>query len=227
MTHYSIIKDKDKLLEFIEWLPELQINEKFYVACFARKKYCADIKYIKTDKAQVKRFLSNKKDLYNKILQLETPLGSYIIKDIVIPQEALSMYISINPRDMEAGTRQSLIKFANLLALKYNGYNPVAEVISEVHKACSRKIWFDFDFDDADLDFTIGEINKILTPDNYKVLKTRGGFHVIVNLKTIDKKISDVWYHGISNLPGCDISGDSLLPIPGCVQGDFIPYFIK
>lgn len=225
--NYKIIKDRKLLEDFITWLPELEINEIYYLALFCRKKYAPEMPYIKTDNKQCVRFLSNKKDLYNKILQLETPLGSYVIKDIVIPQEALAMYISINPRDLEAGTRQSLIKFANLMGLKYNGYNPVAEAISEVHKACSRKIWFDFDFDDADLDFTIGEINKILTPDNYKVLKTRGGFHVIVNLKTSDKKISNVWYHGISNLPGCDISGDSLLPIPGCVQGDFVPYFIK
>lgn len=225
--NYKIIKNEKLLRDFIAWLPDLEINEKFYVCLFARKKYCEDIKYIKTDKAQCKRFLSNKKDLYNKILQLETPLGSYVIKDIVIPQQALSVYLSINPRDMEAGTRNGLIKFANLLALKYNGYNPVAEVMSEVHKACSRKLWFDFDFDGADLDFTINEINKILTPDNYRILKTRGGFHVIVNLKSLDKKISHTWYHGISSLSGCDILGDSLLPIPGCVQGDFIPYFIK
>lgn len=223
--NYKIILDEQMLREFIEWLPELAIGEKFYVALFARKKYCRDVKYIKTDKAQVKRFLANKKDLFNKIWQLEAPISSYVLGDIVIPQESLALYISVNPRSLEQGTRQSLIKFANLLALKYNGYNPVAEATSEVHKACSRKVWFDFDFDKADLDTTLSEVNQILSPANYRVLHTHSGFHLIVHLPSLDKKISKTWYHGISNLPGCDIKGDNLLPVPGCTQGGFIPYF--
>ncbi len=119
--NYEIIKDEQMLREFIEWLPELRLGEKFYVALFARKKYCREVKYIKTDKAQVKRFLANKNDLFNKIRQLEVPLDAYVLGDITIPQESLALYISVNPRDLERGTRQSLIKFANLLALKYNG----------------------------------------------------------------------------------------------------------
>lgn len=224
--NYEIIKDADKLREFIEWLPELKINEKFYVALFARKKYCADVKYIKTDKAQVKRFLATKENLFNKIWQLEAPLGSYVLGDIVIPQEALALYISVNPRDLERATRQGLIKFANLLALKYNGYNPVAEATSEVHKACSRKVWFDFDFDNADLDTTLKSVNEILSPENYRVMITKNGFHLIVHLPSLDKKISQSWYHGISNLEGCDVKGDNLLNVAGCTQGDFVPYFL-
>lgn len=224
--HYEIIKDERMLREFIDWLPELRMNEKFYVALFARKKYCRDVKYIKTDKAQVKRFLATKSNLFHKIRQLEAPLGSYVLGDITIPQESLALYISVNPRDLERGTRQSLIKFANLLALKYNGYNPVAEATSEVHKACSRKIWFDFDFDNAVLDTTISAVNEILEPTNYKVMMTRNGFHLIVHLPSLDKKISKTWYHGISNLPGCDVKGDNLLPVAGCTQGGFVPYFI-
>lgn len=227
MNNYQIIKDKNKLIEFINWLPNLQINERFYVCLFSRKKYCSDVQYIKTDKTQCFRFLSNKEELYNKILQLESPINSYVIKGTKIPQEALALYISINPRDLEAGTRNGLIKFANLLANKYNGYNPVNEIMSEVHKSCSRKLWFDFDFDNVDINSTLKEVNKILSPANYKTLITRNGFHLLINLKSLDKKISNTWYHGISNLPGCDIFGDSLIPVVGCTQGNFTPYFYE
>lgn len=223
---YTIIKDKKLLLDFIDWLPELQVNEKFYVALFARKKYCRDVKYIKTDKAQVKRFLAKKDDLFNKIWKLEVPMDSYVLGDLTIPQEALALYISVNPRDLERGTRQSLIKFANLLALKYNGYNPVAECMAEVHKACSRKVWFDFDFDDVEPQDVITKVNEFLPPESYKVLKTRSGVHLLVHLPSLDKKVSKFWYNGISSIEGCDVKGDNLLPVPGCVQGDFIPYFI-
>lgn len=57
--NYSIIKDHALLDEFIKWLPELNQNEIFYVALFARKKYCADIKNIKTDKDGLKIELFN------------------------------------------------------------------------------------------------------------------------------------------------------------------------
>src|SRR5437762_2432845 len=140
--NYEIIKDEGLLFDFIKWLPELEINEKFYVALFARKKYCVTVPWIKTDKAQVKRFLATKEDLYDKIRQLQVAEGTYFCKGTAVPQESLALYISVNPRDLEMTCRHGLIKFANLLALKYNGYNPVAEIMSEAHKACSRKIWF-------------------------------------------------------------------------------------
>ena len=38
-NNYKIISDPDALKEFIEWLPELEDNEKFYLSLFARKKY--------------------------------------------------------------------------------------------------------------------------------------------------------------------------------------------
>lgn len=225
--NYEIIKDEKLFREFIDWLPDLEIHEKFYVALFARKKYCAEVKYIKTDKAQVKRFLATKKDLYDKVRQCETAVGSYFVKGIEIPQEALALYISANPRDLERGTRQGLIKFANLLAQKYNGYNPVAEAMSEVHKACSRKVWFDFDFDNADLEATLKAVNEILPTTAYRVLMTRSGFHLVVHIPSLDKKISQSWYHGISALDGCDVKGDNLLPVVGCTQGNFVPHFME
>jgi hypothetical protein len=226
MSHYKIINDENKLKEFIEWLPDTPSGYRFYLALFARKKYCREIKYIKTDKAQVARVLTTKKDLYNKIRHLEVPLDSYVIKDIVIPQESLALYISLNPRDLERATRQSLIKFAHLLASTYNGYNPVAEAMSEAHKACGKKIWFDFDFDNVDLDSTLVEIRNVLPDGTYKVMKTKNGFHVIVHLPSIDKKLSQHWYHGLSKLEGCDVVGDNLSAVPGCTQGGFTPYFV-
>jgi alkaline phosphatase len=227
MAHYQIINNHDTLKEFIEWLPELNQNEKYYVCLFARKKYCANVKYIKTDKSQCKRFLAHKKNLYDSIRQLEVPIGSYNIKGIEIPQEALALYISVNPRCMLRGTRQSLIKFANMLALEYNGYNPVAECLSEVHKSVSRKVWFDMDFDGMDFSQIEEQVYDSVNEDAVRVLKTRGGFHLLVELGRIDEEHRTRWYQKLSKIEGCDVKGDNLLPVVGCVQGNFTPYFIN
>jgi hypothetical protein len=40
--NYQIIADKDKLLEFIEWLPDLQGAESYYLSLLARNKYLLD-----------------------------------------------------------------------------------------------------------------------------------------------------------------------------------------
>lgn len=225
--NYEIIKNESLLRDFIDWLPELKNNECFYVALFARKKYCLEVKNIKTDKIQCRRFTTRKKDLYDKIRQLECPLDSYVIKDITIPQEALAVYISVNPRDLLLATKNGLIKFATLITQEYNGYNPQQEIMSEIHAACSRKIYFDLDFDHVDLNETVAKIKEFINEDCVKVLKTYGGFHVLIELGKIEKRFEKTWYKNISSIEGVDIKGDNLIPVPGCTQGGFIPHFIS
>jgi hypothetical protein len=225
--HYQIIKDEQLLADFLKWLPELREHEIFYVALFARKKYCVEIKHIHTDKAQCKRFTSYKGRLIEKIRQLESPLGSYSIKGVTIPQEALALYISVNPRDLREATKNGLIKLAQLITQDYNGYNPHQEIMSEIHKACSRKIWFDFDFDGVELASTLDGVSRIVNIDCVKVLKTHSGFHLLLNLKSIHEQFEKTWYREMSKLPGIDVRGDNLIPIAGCVQGTFTPHFIE
>lgn len=225
--NYQIIKDEAALNAFVDWLPELAENEIFYVALFARKKYCAEIKNIKTDKAQCKRFTSKTRTLIEKIRQLECPLNSYAIKGITIPQEALALYVSVNPRDMLLATKNGLIKFAELITQPYNGYNPHQEIMSEIHRACSRKVWFDFDFDGVELEPTLAQVAEAVNMDCVKVLETHSGFHVLINLKSIHPDFSKTWYQRMNVIPGIDVRGDNLIPVPGCVQGTSVPRFVS
>jgi hypothetical protein len=224
--NYQIIQDESVLRDFIAWLPELQEHEVFYLALFARKKYLENPERIKTDKAQCKRFTSKTKDIIEKIRQLECPLDSYTIKGITIPQEALALYISVNPRDLLEATKNGLIKFAHLITQKYNGYNPHQEIMSEIHRACSRKVWFDFDFDNVELEPTLAQVSAAVNMEAVKVLKTRNGFHVLINLKAVHKDFVKSWYNKMNAIPGADVRGDNLIPVPGCTQGNAMPYFI-
>jgi len=233
--NYEIIKDKQLLKDFLTFLPELYINERFYVCLFSRSKYCnsiSGITHIKTDKQQLRRFTATKSDLISKIEQLECPVGSYMQKDIVIPQESLALYINPNPRDLIKATKNTLLRFTHLIVEQYtsNRYDPCHEVMSEIQKAKSRKVYFDMDIDTMTLE-QLPEM-KIQLSDHINMnaisfLQTRGGFHVLVELAKIEHQYNKTWYKNLTSLLDIDIQGDCMIPIPGCTQGNFIPKFIK
>jgi len=223
MSNYKIILDEDALRSFIDWLPELQDGEAYYCCLFARKKYCKDIKYIKSDKCQMKRFTADKERLLHKIRQLECPIGSYVQRGgIEIPQEALALYISLNPRSYEKAARSNIIELVKLITKPYGNWNSHQVAMSHVQKAWSRKIYFDLDFDDVDFDSMKDQISSGINTDCLSVLNTRGGFHLLVNLKKINKEYSKTWYNFLTGL-GPDVKGDNLIPVPGCHQGGFSP----
>lgn len=229
---YQIITDEKLLKEFIDWLPELNPDEVYSVNLFARNKYCRDIVHINSDKAQLKRFVARKEWLFRKIKQLEIEVGDYHQNATPIPQEALALYITVNPRSQVKAAKNLLIKLADLVTKPYNSYNIAAESLSELQKACSRKIYFDIDIDyPKDADKQIGfdyfpDYKKFINEDAVRVLNTRGGIHLLVELSKIKDQYRTTWYQNMTSLEGADTKGDSMIPVPGTYQGGFTPYFI-
>lgn len=222
---YQIITDLPKLEAFIEWLPELNPNEKFYCCLFARKKYCREAPWIKSDKTQIKRFLSDKSRLIDKIKQLECPVGAYSYDGKAIPQEALALYITPNPRDCWKAVPRSIKALATLIECQGKNANPHQEVMSEIHRNCGQKVFLDFDIDTTDE--TVLQSALALVDNKAEVLRTRGGYHLLV--RSADAKdgfATKLWYKALATL--ADVSADphSMLPVPGCYQGGFTPHFI-
>jgi hypothetical protein len=225
--NYKIIQDEAILRSFINWLPDLEDGEAYYVSLLARSKYSDAIK---SDKQQLKRFTSRKEDLHYKILQLECPFGAYTQKGTPIPQEALAIYITPNPRSLYDAMFTGLTALAKCIQHQQRNTNPHQEVMNEIQKNKSRSCFVDFDFDYKDETFavTLKPLIYEKTGQSAKVqfIETRGGFHVLIDPLTIEEPFRKSWFQGIAQLPHVDQTGDQMIPIPGCSQGGFIPFML-
>lgn len=233
MDYYKIINNRQHLIDFIDWLPILEDNETYYLSLFARKKYCSDL--IKSnDKTQLKRFISSKEQMLNKIEQLELPMGRWILKDTVAPQESLVLYINPNPRCMKKATEMIGKKCWDLI--KNKNYNIHTEVLFCIQQSKGRGCYVDFDIDSKSIDLNL--IKSIIPRDAYSILETRGGYHLLVDPQLADKPFyttwngvksknqTNDWYIQIKRMFQVDQVGDQMIPVPGCVQGGFVPRFV-
>jgi len=223
--NYKIIIDEQKLKEFIDFLPKLQVNETYYVSLFARSKYCKDIFKMSSDKQQLKRFTSSKEYLLDKLKQLETEVGTYKYKGEPIPQEALATYITINPRNLKQATAKSIKEMVDMITSdKYDGRDPHKVVLSNIQKSTSRKIFMNMDFDGVNIDDIKPMVKTYLNDDCCHYLVTRGGFHLLIKYDQISREYTKNFYKNVTSLPGVDLNDENLLPIPGTYQGGFCPY---
>lgn len=228
--NYQIITDEKALKEFIDWLPELASNEKYYFCLFARSKYSSGIVHIKSDKAQLKRGVSDKERLFNKIRQLEVPIGAYMQRDVEIPQEALALYITVNPRNMHKATVNTMVKLAQSIRDNNVNLNPHQEAYSEIQKAKSRTCYIDFDIDEKDstiLEEIMSLIEGYVNKEAITYLKTRGGIHCLIDPSKVEEKFRKSFYKNISSITEVDQTGDQMIPVPGTFQGGFTPHFIQ
>lgn len=191
MKNHQIIRDSAKLKEFIDWLPVLKENEVYFVCLQARKKYMPSLKT--NDKTQLKRFVASKENLFDKIRQLECPVGCYTTNDgEVIEDEALALYITVNPRDMKKASFNSIKALVDLIQNEdKRNLNPHSEVLSQIHKAKSRSVFVHFDID---FDF-ISKIDDISQLNDYgKQLKTIKNFtgSSLIDAKRILDSLSSV-----------------------------------
>lgn len=234
--NYTIITDEQALRDFIAWLPELGPSECFYLCLFARSKYAKNddgsnkFPHIKTDKAQLKRFtVTRKKNMIDKIRQLEVAVGAYRTKDgEPIPQEALALYITPGPRDMRKAMFILMKALIDIQMCQGENFNIHAEALSAIQKARSKRIYVDFDIDcfnpyQADMIINNGFDTACINKEAVTFLRTRGGVHVLVDPRKVDKHLGKIWYKYLHATLRPDVRGDNMIPVPGTYQGGFTP----
>lgn len=220
MSNYKIIYSEEILDQFIDWLPETTEQEVYYLQLFGRKKYLAD-GTIQSGHNSLARFVCKRHEIKNRIQRLEVPIGTYLNREVPLPNECLAMYICPNPRSQEKAAKQLLKKLADAVTKPYEGYNVHQLALTELHKAISRKVYMDFDYDDMEPEQVLSQLEGKINIDAVNFLKTRGGFHLLVNIGQVSQVYNKGWYNNMINL-GADCRGaDDLIPISGTLQGGF------
>jgi hypothetical protein len=231
-VNYTVITDREALMAFIEWLPDLQESEQYYMCLFARSKYTKDIAgnngvpHIKSDKAQLKRFTAVKKNMLSKIMQLECPIGAYQQRDLIIPQEALALYITVNPRDLWKASFEGLKDLASRIQAQNKFMNPQQEVMSSIQRTKGKTHYVVFDIDVKDDGELIKSLRHSINDSAVVILETRGGYHVIVDPAAVWPEYKNIWYKALASISDVDQKGDIMIPVPGTHQGGFTPKFI-
>lgn len=229
--NYKIIKNISKLQDFIDKLPNLKENQKYYYSLFARKKYGAT-KGLKSDKCQLKRGTTTKERMIRDFKKLEVELGTYCIDDISINEDSLVLYITPNPRDLHKAGLKTIKKLVDLISNENKIFNPHSISLNQIQISNAGK------FFDIDLDLKQNKVLNKSTLTSYiysninkeaiwNIIQTKGGYHIIIDLTKISNEYKSKWYNNFSKssneIFSITMNGDNMIPVPGCIQSDFIP----
>lgn len=229
--NYEIIKDKNIFNYYIDnVLPDLESGETFYVRLITRSKYVNTVKFDN----DIKSYHVDKNNLFNSIKQLECEIGSYNNLD----NNSICVYLNPNPRSYKNFMRKTVLDFTKIIAgdnempSYYEIINPIELAYKNLRSSCSRKVYFDIDFDKCDRELTKNNVSSFINKDCIKmIMPTKGGIHFLLEISKIDNINYKDWYKNISKLNGFDFIvseiGDNMIPIPGCSQFGFVPYFDK
>ena len=229
--YYKVVLDEQKLDSFIASLPELLEHEVWYVCLFGRHKYDPSFPNTRDSGQLVRITAGDKIELKSKIRRMEVPLGSYVRDNVVATNECLAAYIAVNPRSLIRANKAMLIELATRVADGNLNFSPMSLSTTCIHRAVDRKFYVDFDFDfgeKGEAGFDMQKLKEALpSPDMYRILRTRGGFHILVELAKV-RELKTKWHPILASIEGCDVKGsNTLTPIPGCTQGGFTPYFME
>jgi hypothetical protein len=229
---YELIHSYKALEEFIGILPDEQDGEQFYITLFARKKY--DLSgLLRSDKNCIKRVTARKRDIIQKIEQMEVGVGSYTYDGVTIPEECLAVYITPNPRSFHAASTHLVKGLVSKICDGRVTKNPYSEALNYLQTSCENKVYFDIDVDflrPEQLGRFKEAIANFINLDCLTFIRTRGGYHVLVKLAQISPTCKH-WHQGFAKLKFDDVgimmNSDSLVPIVGCRQADFTPVLEK
>ncbi len=226
--NYKLIHDQEQLQKFIDFLPDLNPNEGYFIILLARKKWYPESSIASAHK--LKREVVGKAKIIQTIKQWEVEEGAYTSNGIPIPIMNLGVYIGFNPKNQY----NACFELVNqcMAAIRSNKENiNVKSMANDVIQGSNGTK----NFIDIDVDIKEGEdaleierfIKSVIDESNLTLIKTNGGFHCLVKLDGLKHNMT--WYQQIKAhtfKSDLNIMSNDLIPVVGCNQGKYIPHFL-
>lgn len=220
--NYQIIKDKELFLKFIKYLPQLEKNEVYMLALLARKKYTS-AELPKTE-CQIKRFYATKEHLYDRVKQLECEVGTYKFNNVEVPADSMVLYLNPNPRDLKKAAKNTLIELAKTID---RDVNPNTISMNCIQTSIGTKHFVHLEYDSVSVQDFLAFAEFKINRNALTVIKTKGGFHVLIKPKLVEPQFIKKWYQSLTSFAGIDVKSDQFLPCVGTCQSTFTPYVVE
>lgn len=251
--NYKLIHNQEELQKFVDFLPELNPNEGYFLILIARKKWFPESGIASAHKLR-RETVGRKDKIIPTIKQWQIEEGGYDSNGTPIDIKNLGVYIGFNPKNQHKACFELINQC--LEAIKSNKENiNVKSMANDVIQGSNGTK----NFMDIDVDIKEGEdyieikkyIESVINKGYLKLIKTNGGFHCLVELKKevihfcggseYSSEIIDTtkqldfsphkdWYMKLKNHPfksELNIMSNDLIPVVGCNQGVFIPHFFN
>lgn len=252
MRYYKVIADVKEIEKMVNLLPELKVQEAFFMSLAIRKKYLTD-EVRKELGPGVKEMFGQTlvrdrtvKDFVRKLSRLETNANGFTARNgMAYPQVGMACYLNINASDMLVAANNlqiKLHKYTNeILKATMNGSNcdsylkKMSKLDTEL-MSCAQKAKGSSTFIDIDLDIdkvtergALTELVNFLKKNNikYHVIETRSGYHVLLKRKTIKCNYTLI-LHSLDKHVAKEVvlNENNMIPFPGTYQGNFVVKFL-
>lgn len=204
-------------------------NEVYLTFMSARKKYNKELpSNIGCFKRNV---VSGKTDLVKALRHYELARGTYVDfeHDVVLPENSLVTYASINARDVQNACKE-LTK--HVIDVNFSGNELCikdARIETYLQKN-AKKEYIGIDLDTKEEKVVVPLFSELYDKiPKFDIIETRGGFHIIIHKKHITAETGKFLYKDMKKKYSDidDIKNDIFSPIPGTIQGGFEVKFVQ
>ena len=208
----SLICNEAETAAFVEALKkqrgDLAVPDAYYFQIMTREKYGSFTNLI----------------LFRKIVKLDslideihkaTPFRGFYVDGKHVPHDSLVCYMTPEPRDVEKASKHVCASF--ILKETDQEFNLPSQFMSECQKNAAERRILDIDIDDASKFPAVAEKIEDLDVEPTFIIRSRGGYHLLCYdcPKTVNKALYDM----SQQIGDIDMLKNSMIPIPGTLQG--------
>lgn len=218
--YHKLIYDKLEIRKFYNIiLPDLDLNELYFVSLSARNKYLTEDERKEYGLGRTEMFekrIIKKKEwnrFFRTIKKFECAYGAYTTRyHIPIPDKCMVIYININPsnvlkawNDFQKVYNNYIFELANNISKKKDTKNIGSRLLriestlqTSLQKSRGVKHWIDIDCDVPHNDNFMTDLwNKIVIEKREgqvrsHIIKTKGGYHILINAKDLYFNPNDI-----------------------------------